>query len=136
MKHYTETIPVTLAEKLKEKGMPMEVWQAWATPYISVIENSEYDWLDKELGNEPSKVEKRYAVPSYAEVFDWLRDIGIEVEVYLSMTRLDAAKKPVQKIYAWNVFSRHSEANGEEDEMSWHEAANAAIEKALELIKQ
>ena len=24
MKYYCETIPVTLAEKLKEKGMPME----------------------------------------------------------------------------------------------------------------
>ena len=30
MKYYTETIPVTLAEKLKEKGMPIEMQPLYA----------------------------------------------------------------------------------------------------------
>lgn len=42
MKYYTETISVTLAEKLKEKGMPIETegTNIWCPPYAEI-----FDWL-------------------------------------------------------------------------------------------
>lgn len=121
MKHYTETISPDLAKKLKEKGMPIEMQPLYA----------------QEAPNARGIVKAGVGIycPSYAEIFDWFLDKGIKIEIYLSMTRLDAAKNPVEKIYAWNVFSRQIEVNGEEDSMSWVEAADTAIIKALELIK-
>lgn len=133
MKHYTEIIPVTLAEKLKEKGMPMGVWQGWATPFISIMEDSEYDWLDKELGNEPSKVEIRYSVPTYAEVFDWL----MEKEVYIRIIPIREVKGVNSTLWAWSWFMNRltqTSINSDNFWMNWHAAANAAIEKALTLI--
>ena len=98
MKYFTATIPLDLAEKLKEKGMPMPV-----------------NYADLPDGT----------LPTFSFVFDWL----MEEKIYISITQ--------QWVYAngeataWiPVVNCHS--NGFYH--TWHEAANAAIEKALTLI--
>ena len=71
---------------------------------------------------------------TYAEVFDMLMEYDIDAEVYLSMTRSED-NRIAEKIYAWIVNTPHGEhESGEEDSMSWHKAAETAINKALELI--
>lgn len=52
MKHYTETIPHELAQKLKAEGMPK-------------IEGKDY-----------------FCEPSFAEAFDWLFEQGYRIEIH------------------------------------------------------
>ena len=95
MKHYTETIPVTLAEKLKEKGCkhPYAIPEAW----------------------------------EYGFIFDWLMEKGIVICFDIGMDK-------------WNVYIVWMTENHIpncaylRDCSTQHEAANAAIEKALTLI--
>lgn len=120
MKYYTSAIPYPLAEKLKEKGMPMEMTIHTLDSFV-VLEDSAYAWLDEELGQKPEKVEKYYAKPKYCEVFDWLTERGI----YVGITRTFAR-------WGWLLFQDH--AICQEHYETWHEAAEKAIEKALTLI--
>lgn len=100
----------------------MKGWQGWATPYISVMEKSSFDWLDQEFGIlEPQMVERRYSIPTFGACFDYLTEKGI----YVGITRTFAR-------WGWLLFQDH--AILQEHYESWHEAANAAIEKALTLI--
>lgn len=107
MKHYTDTIPLSLAEKLKEKGMPME------EDGKSII-----DWK----------------VPTYAATIDWLmseRGLHIIVEPYW-----DFAEEVIDTTYEWSVVKSgtiHADTPYSHCD-TWHEAADAAIEKALTLI--
>lgn len=125
MKYYTDHIPLSLAEKLKEKGMPMKSWQGWTTPYISVMENSAYDWLNDDLGIlEPQMVERRYSIPTFGACFDWL----------MSDRRITIVVEPsFYEPYLGKVYSKDGFVKGF-DGKTWHEAAEAAIEKALTLI--
>lgn len=105
MKYYTETIPTTLAEKLKEKGMPMEEGG-----------KSMIDWK----------------VPTYAEVFDWLMaEKNLTVILYRMTQNFRIALRKTDDgallISMWD--GEYNDKNAD-----WHEAANAAIEKALTLI--
>jgi len=122
MRYYTETIPTSLAEKLKEKGMPIEMQPLYAP----------------EAPNARGIVKAGVGLwcPPYAEVFDWLMERGIDVEVALSMI-IDVKNEGKKRVYFWTVGSLDNinYEYGEDDNMTWHEAANAAIEKALELIK-
>lgn len=98
MNYYTATIPPTLAEKLKEKGMPIE-------------KESDNTWC-----------------PSYAEVLDWL----MEKDIVMEQTRLFGLFhiRPI-------IFGENKELMPIKDfckAATWHEAAEKAIEKALELI--
>ena len=105
MKHYTATIPLPLAEKLKEKGMPKDCGcNLCCYP--------------------PYNVEEEY---TYGFVFDWLMEKDIRVY-------------PV-KIKDSSLKSLHGDkwhgminSDGLMFCPTWHEAANAAIEKALTLI--
>lgn len=129
--YYTSTIPLAIAEKLKEKGMPMNVWKGLrqGISFLSVMEDSKYDWLDKELENEPSKVERRYAIPSYAEVFDWF----MEKEIYIRIIPF----REVKGVWAWSWFINRltqPSINSDNYWMDWTLAADSAIEKALTLI--
>lgn len=94
MNYYTDTISITLAEKLKEKGMPIE-------------KEGENTWC-----------------PSYAEVFDWLMNRGQRVYIVKSKSGADI----------WHGLVNDSLNTLYYD--TWHEAAEKAIEKALDLIKQ
>lgn len=138
MKYYTETIPVTLAEKLKEKGMPMRGWQGWATPYISVMERSPYNWLDDEMGIlEPQMVERRYSIPTYGTCFDWLmseRDTEISFEHHFQSATIAGTMETSHEYYAAHISRQSGGFICCEFGDTWHEAANAAIEKALTLI--
>lgn len=107
MKHFTDIIPLSLAEKLKEKGMPMIT-----SVSISIIE-------DKPVVDENGE---QWYRPSYAEVFDWLMEKGIIL--YLDAT---------YKHFFWRIDTVEGILQTEEF-ITWHEAANAAIEKALTLI--
>lgn len=120
MKHYTESISPDLAKKLKEKGMPIEM-----QPLYAQVAPNARGIVKAGVG---------IYCPPYAEVFDWLMDKGIDAEVYLSMTHNGV--NGVVKVYAYCVHSsKHlNEEHGEQDTMSWTEAAEAAITKALELI--
>lgn len=108
MNYYTSTVPDTLAEKLKEKGMNIFV---------------EQEWYDNGMPKAVKDCHK--PMTKFCEVFDWLA----EKDIYLSIMQ--------QWVYAdgeataWiPVVNCHS--NGFYD--TWHEAATKAIEKALTLI--
>lgn len=96
MKYYTSTIPITLAEKLKDKGMIGE-------EYIS----------DRYTG-----------IPKYCEVFDWLMNNRLSVNILGYNNEWQGAIHVPRGCFYASI------------ENTWHEAANAAIEKALELIKE
>lgn len=119
MSYYTATIPPTLAEKLKEKGMPIKEQPL----YAQVAPNAR--------GIVKAGVGLR--CPSYAEVFDWLIGEGIHIRIIPC--------REVKKLYGtqwvWSWFINkitQPSTNSDNYWMNWHEAANAAIEKALELI--
>lgn len=117
MKYYTEIIPVTLAEKLKEKGMPIEMQPLYA----------------QEAPNARGIVRAGVGLrcPSYAEVLDWLFS---RYEMMILIVRHE------RKWDWWlglatdkDTYECSVEIAGELS-ATWHEAANAAIEKALTLI--
>lgn len=110
MRYYTSTIPVALAKKLKEKGMRI----------ITVVREN---YL--EGGYYPPEI----VTPAYAEIFDWLMEKGINISVsYLGILR---EKQPYYEAYInWNNTANEKTFT----KCTWHEAAIAAIEKALTLI--
>ena len=118
MKYYTETIPVSLAEKLKEKGMPLGNYVWIPNGMASSKEEANLAYYDDQL------------VPycNYAEVFDWLLDKH-EAFVYVTCLRMDEGWQYCGGIWGYGIDMTFGW------QTSWHEAANAAIEKALELIK-
>ena len=135
MNYFTATISVPLAEKLKEKGMPMEVWNrtVQGMPYIVIMEKSSFDWLDKELGNTPSEIEVRYSIPTFASCFDWMMEQGLFIVVE---PHWDFANEIITKTYDSAVIKQgtiHTPTPTTEGN-TWHEAAEKAIEKALTLI--
>ena len=134
MNYYTQTIPLDLAEKLKEKGYPQDhdahhllangtIYEAfWATDLDRVeIENS------RDNGTLVS-------IPYYSEVFDWLmpEKIIINIEAY----NVDVDRACIK--FCWLIihFKDGTNPYHKGHYTTWHEAANAAIEKALELIKE
>lgn len=109
MNYYTATIPPTLAEKLKERGMPM-----MTNVSISIVE-------DKPVVDDNGE---QWYRPTYAEVFDWLMEKGI-------MITIRAVYYLNGELGGWQPHYNHW---GLKKCDSWHEAANAAIEKAITLI--
>lgn len=115
MNYYTEFLPVTLAEKLKEKGMPI-VYHPLFTP--------ECEGADQSVG---------LIRPSYAETFDWLMEKGI----YTRIIPFREVKGANGTLWAWSWFINkltQPSINSNNFWMNWHEAADAAIGKALTLI--
>lgn len=108
MDYYTSIIPLPLAEKLDEKGVP--IW-----------------WARVDEGLIPSA--------KYAEVFDWL----MENQITISIRSLIHKKSPSYYIREWCYYINDRDTieitnEGFEFFCTWHEAAEAAIEKALTLI--
>ena len=111
MKYYTSTIPLTLAEKLKEKGMPVEYRFAIRCLFMS---------MDK----------MKPICPTYGKVFDWLINKGCHIYIYGYNDGFDVG-------YNAEIRYAHYPFGGEikmDWEKTWHEAATKAIEKALTLI--
>lgn len=114
MKYYTETIPTTLAEKLKEKGMPM-------MPCLNITQTGSFS-------NDGGI--HFYYLPTFAECFDWLIERGIYTIVHIDKLLLsDGTFKNIYYPFTDKTFSTIKDRKD-----TWHEAANAAIEKALTLI--
>lgn len=114
MNYYTSTISVPLAEKLKEKGMP----------YIE-IDCETYD-----SGTEYQRDEV-WCNNTYAEVFDWLMSEKSHMIIVL---------RGENKWVWWIGLTTDNDTCNDTVEIegepydTWHEAAEAAIEKALTLI--
>lgn len=107
MKHYTDIIPLELAEKLKDKGM--------------LIANV----VDSITGEKSC----RY---TYAHIFDWLmeKDMYIRIEPFV-------ATAFVAKSWGWSYRIDRLREPSFDTKLGfgdWHEAATKAIEKALTLI--
>lgn len=118
MKYYTETIPLPLAEKLKEKGMPVLIEQEW-------------------YPNGMPKAEKDCHKPmtKFCDVFDWLMQKGINIRIESDWEFGDGDEFDVVTSLASDFFvEKVGMSPIYVDVKGWHEAANAAIEKALTLI--
>ena len=115
MNYYTSQIPLTLAEKLKEKGMPIT--------YSNHPHQIAPDVRGIVMGNF-----KEIDCPTFGSCFDWLmsRDFTFYIDsVY------QERKKIGYSYYLWDSDLEPYYDNGFK---TWHEAAEAAIEKALTLI--
>ena len=132
MKYHTETIPVTLAEKLKEKGY----WNPGCT--ITSQYNNACYYKDGRLYNDGvvADWDDLIPAPTYAEVFDWF----LEREIIICIG-VDDCKKDGKWTYDYDYYigriippNKLVQADFVQLLETWHEAANAAIEKALELI--
>lgn len=112
MKHYTQTIPLDLAEKLKAAGMPIETQPLYA----------------QEAPNARGIVKAGLGLrcPSYAEVFDWFAEQGYYISIHSAETPLGVGFYP-----SFNHKNFRSV-----NTLTWHDAATKAIEKALKLIKK
>ena len=113
MNYYTSQIPLPLAEKLKEKGMPMEESRYGIFPHFV------------------AKDGVMYFPPTFASTFDWLMDAK----------RLNIIIKPYWNTDSWESYvTKIPEIDmpkaGREIYVrrTWHEAAEKAIDKALTLI--
>lgn len=106
MKYFTKTIPISLAEKLKEKGMPMPA-----------------NYADL----------PQFSLPTFGYCFDWLMEKGLFVVIE---PHWDFADEVITKDFDAAVIRQgtiHTPTPTTEGD-TWHEAANAAIEMALTLI--
>jgi len=63
MHHYRNQTSKELARELKDKGMPLELTTECLDSIIEVEDG----------------IKKYYALPTYAEIFDWLLDKGINL---------------------------------------------------------
>lgn len=117
-RYYTETIPVALAKKLKEKRMPL---------IISLIPNY--------LGDPECEAYEKVEPPTYAEVFDWLMERGLRIVIEPFW---DFANERITDMWCYYIVKVGTLSSQPKNTISqygtWHEAAEAAIEKALELI--
>lgn len=118
IRHYTATLPQSLLEALYEKGMP-----AARRHLIRGLT----------AHTAPTPVEE---MPNYGTCFEWFDENGIAVGVVRELRRRE---NPFRG-YVWKKYNHDEELSLRELQPSyfycntWHEAANAAIEKALELI--
>ena len=123
MKYYCECISVSLAEKLKEKGMPIT--------YSNHPHQIAPDVKGIVMGNF-----KEIDCPTFGACFDWLMS---KKGWLISIGReYDFATEQVTERFEWAIdrvgcfSSQPDEGGGWCD--TWHEAAEEAIEKALTLI--
>lgn len=117
MKYYTETISVPLAEKLKEKGMPVEI----------VCDNTV----------EHSFPPEYHCETMFCEILDWLmseKEIEISFVHHFRTVTIAGTMETSHEYYHANISMLNGGLICYEMGNTWHEAAEAAIEKALTLI--
>lgn len=117
MKHYTETIPVVLAEKLKDKGMPIMLC-------LNITQMNSF--------SDDGGVHFYYR-PTYAEAFDWLME---EKELYVSIIPTWDSPSDGHLNYEYQITALNVPFKEFKDNVSysWRGAANAVIKKCLELM--
>lgn len=155
MKHYTETIPFELAAKLYLAGM-----KEYDGDYYYAVTDIEISY-DNYLGvGKVAKGDTFFVISgenyhgqyipayTYADVFDWLVERGQSIEVFLDgYYTKDSGEL---ELHSWGYrlwhFYRHLNESGEDNPCwddrlfeegeigSWKDAANSAIEKAIELL--
>lgn len=111
MKYYTEIVPFELAYKLKEAGYPQDKdKKGYTCGGLLTLRK----WSD-------------YAAPTYAEVFDWFFEKGLSIVI--AYNGWDCWEYDVYKLTSSDLYAGDFESD-------WHTAANAAIEKAIETLKE
>lgn len=123
MNCFTATIPLPIAKKLKEKGY----WNPGCT--ISSQYNNACYFKDGRLYEDGAIAdwEDIHPAPTYAEVFDWLMEKGIQILLFWD----NDGRNIGCDAEVWSSKSGFTEL---ERKVTWHEAANAAIEMALTLF--
>lgn len=114
-KNYTKTVSPELAQRLKDLNFP-------------VLERMIPDHLDV-LGGPQFKI----CEPTYADVFDWLIEKGIYIDVYACYIYLEFGVE--HWVYGGDVASKGTNCSTEEFR-SWEEAAVSAIDMALEITEE
>lgn len=114
MNRYTDTISVALAEKLKDKGMPLGSYVYMPNGMVSRKDEANLAYFDDQL------------IPycTYADVFDWLMS---EKRQYIWI-------EPHFRVSGDRFSFRINFSSDERIFDTWHETATKAIEKALTLI--
>lgn len=113
MKYYTEIVPFEVAKKLKDAGFPQY--------------HNKGPWYNtfKEL-RLFSVCGDAVQAPTYAKAFDWLIEKGIAVEMERTFKEWCAFLCPIEPdTMGSSIFHGPT----------FHKAANAAIEKACEILK-
>ena len=122
MKYYTEIVPFELAKKLKEVGFDFPCTHYYVKHEIEGASGRRTAMHPKNW----NKGGHNTSTPTYAKVFDWLIGKGVTVE--MSINRRSVWFADIYKIW-----------EGDKNQIglgTFHEAANAAIEKACELLKE
>ena len=115
VKHYTQIVGFEIAKKLKDAGYPQNIGREW------------YNAIGVLIRALPMR-EDEVAAPTYAEVFDWFMDKGYAISVtYFDLNSFCG--------YLVTLKLKDSDYATEPCD-SWHEAADSAIEVALEMIKK
>lgn len=118
MKYYTEIVPFDLAKELKEAGYKEECSGHYAK------DGHLWETHPKQNSND---TENFFSAPTYAEVFDWLLNKSFSIEIQSDIHGL------------WKGFVakwKYSENLAFVESEEWHAAADAATEKACEILKE
>lgn len=116
-KYYTEIVPFELAKKLKDAGYKEECSGHYA--------KDGYLWETHPKQNS-NDTENFFSAPTYAEVFDWLMGKGLSVKIQIAIGNAGWIISAICWGENWCDISP----------ATFHEAANAAIEKACEILKK
>lgn len=123
MKYYCEIVPFELAKKLKDAGYKEECSGHYA--------KDGYLWETHPKQNS-NDTENFFSAPTYAEVFDWL----IEKKLVIEMNHL-SDKTWIVSLYDNTIIGIPNQGFiAHFKKITFHEAANAAIEKACEILKE
>lgn len=115
MKYYTEIVPFELAKKLKEAGYKEECSGHYAKDGLLWETHPKQNSNDTEIF---------FSAPMYCEVFDWLIGKGLSVEMTLFTSFCGADLWRFRPMFHQSF-----------EEKNFYEAANAAIEKACEILQ-
>lgn len=116
MKTYTKTIPATLAEKLKEKGMPITYSKHLhqIAPDVRGIVVGNFEEID---------------CPNYAEVFDWLMEKGQCINITPDGLRFNFAER-----WRYTCYGKRNYVSAFASD--WCHTADNAIRTALSEIEK
>lgn len=117
-KRYTAKVPASLTQRLYDIGMPIKV-------------NTEY-----EVNKFTNKVDKKLDIepPSYAKTLDWLASKNLIIHVYSFPCWRGEDVTTEFNITIHSEKTHNVNPSPMYDFLTWQEAADYGIEKALELL--
>ena len=117
-KRYTAKVPASLTQRLYEAGMPLKV-------------NTDY-----EVNKFTNKVDKKLDIepPSYAKTLDWLASKNLIVHVYSFPCWRGEYVTTKFNITIYNEKTHNANPSPTYDYLTWQEAADYGIEKAIEML--